>query len=321
MLNLEDIYDVTVIGTGPAGLTAAIYTCRADLKTVVFEGNLPGGQLTTTTDVENFPGFREGINGFVLMDEMRNQALRFGAEIHVAMVEKIEAEEDASFTIHLDNGQTFKTRTVILGSGARPRKLGIPGEEEFWANGVSSCAVCDGAFFRDVPLAVVGGGDSAMEEATFLTKFATKVTIIHRRDELRASKIMQQRAINDPKIEFLYSHQVDEVVGDSENGVTHIKIRDRKTDEARELQVAGFFLAIGHIPNTDVFEGLLDMDDEGYITTAPDSTKTNVPGIFAVGDVQDKVYRQAITAAGTGCMGALEAEHYLAALAVGGAAE
>lgn len=313
MLNLqEELYDITIIGTGPAGLTSAIYSCRADLKTVVFEGDLPGGQLTTTTDVENFPGFREGINGFELMDEMRQQAIRFGAEIHFAMVERIDTSTQP-YTVHLDTGDSLKTKALIVASGAKPRKLEVPGEAEFWSKGVSSCAVCDGAFYRDVPLVVVGGGDSAMEEADFLTKFATKVTIVHRRDTLRASKIMQQRAMNNPKIEFLWSHETVEIVGNDE-GVTGVKVRNIKTGEVHKIEANGFFLAIGHIPNTYIFKDQITMDDEGYIVTAPDSTQTNIPGVFAVGDVQDKVYRQAITAAGTGCMGALEAEHFLASI-------
>ncbi|MEM1350259.1 MAG: thioredoxin-disulfide reductase, partial [Myxococcota bacterium] len=306
----EELYDVTIIGTGPAGLTAAVYTCRADLKTVVFEGEQPGGQLTTTTDVENYPGFREGINGFMLMDEMRHQAVRFGAEVHVAMVTDIEVDRHP-FVVHLDDGSSYQTKTVVVATGARPRKLGLEGEQTFWANGVSSCATCDGAFFRDRTLAVVGGGDSAMEEATFLTKFASKVTIIHRREELRASAIMQKRAFDNPKVEFLYNHTVEDIYGHDDHGVKGLKVKDVRTGAIKDFPVDGLFLGIGHIPNTDVFAGKLEMDDEGYILTAPDSTRTNVPGVFAVGDVQDKIFRQAITAAGTGCMGALEAEHFL----------
>lgn len=307
----HEVYDVTIMGTGPAGLTAAIYTCRADLKTVMFEGDLPGGQLTQTSDVENYPGFREGVNGFLLIDQMRDQAKRFGAEIHFSMVTRVDTESHP-YTVHLDDGSSFKTRTFLIASGASPRKLSIPGESKFWGRGVSSCATCDGAFYREQVVAVVGGGDSAMEEATFLTKFASKVILIHRREELRASKIMQQRAQDNPKIEWMLNHEVEEVVGNEEDGVQRVRVRDNLTQETKEVPVHGFFLAIGHIPNTSIFGGQLDMDDEGYLITAPGSTKTNIPGVFAVGDVQDKIYRQAITAAGSGCMGALDAEHFLA---------
>lgn len=309
----HDLYDVTVMGTGPAGLTAAIYTCRADLNTVMFEGNLPGGQLTQTTEVENYPGFRSGIDGFLLIDEMREQAKRFGAEIHYAMIEKVDTSAHP-YTIHLDDGSSFKTKTLIVASGARPRKLGFPGEEKFWGRGISSCATCDAAFYREQVVAVVGGGDSAMEEATFLTKFAKKVYVVHRRDELRASKIMQQRAMTNDKIEFLWSTEVVDVYGNEEDGVKGMKLRDRKTDEISDVDINGFFLAIGHIPNTSIFGEELNMDAEGYIQTRPDSTHTNIEAIFAVGDVQDNVYRQAITAAGSGCKGALDAEHFLASL-------
>ncbi len=312
----KEIYDVAIIGTGPAGLTAAIYASRADLSVVMFEGSLPGGQLTQTSEVENYPGFREGVNGFMLIDDMRHQALRFGAEIHFAIVTEVELE-GRPYTVTLDDGTTFEARTLVVASGARPRKLGLESETLFWGAGVSSCATCDGAFFRDREVAVIGGGDSAMEEATFLTKFASKVTIIHRRDDLRASAIMQKRAMDNPKVEFLWSHEVVDIYGEAEGRVKDVKglkVKDRKTGEVRDFPVDGLFLGIGHIPNTDLFTGKLDTDDEGYLVTAPDSTQTSVPGVFAVGDVQDKVFRQAITAAGTGCMGALEAERFLADL-------
>ena len=318
----KELYDVAIIGTGPAGLTAAIYASRADLSVVMFEGTLPGGQLTQTTEVENFPGFREGIDGFMLIDEMRHQAIRFGAEIHFAVVTDVDFD-GGPHTITLDDGTSFKTRALVIASGARPRKLGLEGESLFWGAGVSSCATCDGAFYRDREVAVVGGGDSAMEEATFLAKFASKVTIIHRRDELRASAIMQKRAMDHPKVEFLWSHEVVDIYGESEGKVKDVKglkVKSTKSGEVSDFPVDGLFLGIGHIPNTDLFDGKIDTDEEGYIITAPDSTKTNVPGVFAVGDVQDKVFRQAITAAGTGCMGALEAEHYLAELEDAGAA-
>ena len=244
---------------------------------------------------------------------MRKQAKRFGAEIHVSMITNIDTSS-YPYEVTLADESTFKTRSFIVASGAAPRKLGIPGETLLWGNGVSSCATCDGAFYPDKHVIVIGGGDSAMEEATFLTKFAKTVTVIHRRDELRASQIMQDRAMKNDKIEWKWSHEVLEIHGDKENGPRAVTLVNNKTEETYEFACDGVFYAIGHIPNTQIFDGQLDIDDEGYITTAPDSTKTNIPGIFAVGDVQDKVFRQAITAAGTGCMGALEAEHYLAAL-------
>ena len=310
----HDVYDVTIMGTGPAGLTAAIYTCRANLTTVMFEGDLPGGQLTQTSDVENFPGFENGIIGYELMDEMRKQAMRFGAESHYSMIEKVDFSS-APYAVTLSDGTVFHTRTLIISSGAAPRRLHIPGEEKLWGKGVSSCAVCDAAFYPDKRVIVVGGGDSAMEEAMVLSRYASKVTVVHRRDTLRASKIMQDRAMNNPKVEFKWSHTVSEIHGSEELGVQGITLVDLETDKSYEYEADGFFLAIGHIPNTSVFvDSELELDEEGYISTAPDSTATNIPGVFAVGDVQDKIFRQAITAAGTGCMGALEAEHYLMAL-------
>ena len=309
----HELYDVAIMGTGPAGLTAAIYTCRADLKTVMFEGDLPGGQLTLTSEVENFPGYENGIGGFLLIDEMRKQAQRFGAEIHLAMVQSIDVTKHP-YVVHLSDGSTFETRTFIVASGASPRRLGLPGETRLWGYGVSSCATCDGAFYRDKEVVVVGGGDTAMEDATFLTKFAKKVTIVHRRDTLRASKIMQQRAMDNPKIEFLWHCEVRAVHGDKDQGVTGLTLWHNVEEREFEHRTDGLFLAIGHIPNTAVVRDVLQADEEGYIVTKPDSTKTNVPGVYAVGDVQDKVWRQAITAAGTGCMGALEAEHFLADL-------
>ncbi len=306
----KDHYKVTIMGSGPAGLTAAIYTARADLEPVVFEGPEPGGQLTTTTDVENYPGFSEGILGPDLMDECRQQAERFGTEIHMALIEDADLSE-RPFEITLEDGTEFETETLIIASGARARLLGLENESKLMGHGVSTCATCDGYFFQDDQLAVVGGGDSAMEEATFLTKFASKVTIIHRRDELRASEIMARRAVDDPKVEFLWSHEVVEIVGDREEGVEKLKVINNKTEKVRDFPVDGLFIAIGHIPNTEIFEGQLEMNDEGYIETKPDSSHTSIPGVFATGDVQDFTYRQAVTAAGTGCKGAIDAERFL----------
>lgn len=307
-------YQVAIMGSGPAGLTAAIYAGRANLEPVVFEGTQPGGQLTITTDVENYPGFPDGVMGPEFIEQTRQQALRFGAEIHpYTMVTKVE-HEARPFRVHLDDGTTFTTDTLIVASGASARLLGLENESALMGYGVSTCATCDGFFFTGKEIAVVGGGDSAMEEATFLTKFASKVTVVHRREELRASAIMQDRALKNPKVEFLYNSEVEDVIGTKQGGVTAIKIRNNQTDEVNDLPVSGVFVAIGHIPNTQVLEGILDMDENGYIITRGKSSQTNVPGIFAVGDVQDHVYRQAITAAGSGCMGAIDAERYLEAL-------
>ncbi|MFB6350548.1 MAG: thioredoxin-disulfide reductase, partial [Bradymonadaceae bacterium] len=285
------------------------YTSRADLEPVVFEGPEPGGQLTTTTDVENYPGFSEGILGPDLMDETRQQAQRFGSEVVMAEITDADLSE-RPFTIGLADGTEFKTETLIIASGARARLLGLEGESRLMGHGVSTCATCDGYFFQGDDLAVVGGGDSAMEEADFLTKFADNVTIIHRRDELRASKILADRARDNPDIDFLWSHEVVGVNGDQETGVEYLDVINNKTEEVWELDVDGLFIAIGHIPNTEAFEGQLEMDN-GYIVTEPDNTHTSVPGVFATGDVQDHVYRQAVTAAGTGCKGAMDAERFL----------
>ncbi len=309
----KDLYEVTIMGSGPAGLTAALYTARADLEPVLFEGPQPGGQLTITTDVENFPGFPEGVMGPDLMNRMRDQASRFGMENHISYIEDVDTSS-RPFTITLDDGTQFQTHTLIVASGASARLLGLESEERLMGHGVSTCATCDGFFFRDDELIIVGGGDSAMEEATFLTKFASKVTVVHRRDELRASAIMAQRAFDNPKVEFMWNSELEEIIGTKEDGVSGAKIRNNQTGDISEVSCQGVFIAIGHIPNTSVFEGKLDMDDDGYLITKPDSSHTSVDGIFAVGDVQDYTYRQAVTAAGSGCKGALDAERYLEAL-------
>jgi thioredoxin reductase (NADPH) len=307
----KDLYDVTIMGSGPAGLTAAIYTARADLEPVIFEGPTPGGQLTTTTDVENYPGFSEGIMGPDLINETRDQAKRFGTEVHMSSIADADLSGGAPFTLEAGDGTEFRTKTLIIASGARPRLLGLDNEDKLMGHGVSTCATCDGFFFQDQELAIVGGGDSAMEEAVFLTKFASKVTVIHRRDELRASKILAQRAFDNPKIEFLWSHEVVDILGNKEDGVDKLKVIDNKTDKIHDFDCDGLFIAIGHIPNTEIFEGQLDMDDSGYIKTEPNSSVTSVPGVFATGDVQDYIYQQAVTAAGSGCKGALDAERFL----------
>lgn len=312
--------EVIIIGSGPAGLTAAVYSARASLEPLVIEGepsstsDQPGGQLMLTTDVENFPGFPEGIMGPELMMNMRSQAARFGSEIITAKVSKVDFSERPFKLWVGDTGApepTYTADSVIVSTGAQSLMLDVPGETRLIGHGVSTCATCDGFFFRDQEIAVVGGGDSALEEATFLTKFASKVTLIVRRDELRASQIMQDRAKANPKIEFLWNHSVLEAHG--ENTLDHITVVNNLTNEQSEMKVSGLFVAIGHRPNTDLFKGQLDMKDNGYLVCQPGTTLTNVEGVFASGDVQDDYYRQAITSAGSGCMAAIDAERFLEA--------
>ena len=303
---------VLIVGSGAAGYTAAIYASRANLKPALVRGIQPGGQLTITTDVENYPGFAEAVQGPWLMDQIYEQAKNVGTEMFEDTI--VEADLSARpFRAVGDSGAVYTGDTLIIATGASARWLGLESEQKFSGYGVSACATCDGFFFREKPVAVIGGGNTAVEEALFLTNFATKVSLIHRRDELRADKILQDRLFGNDKIEPVWDSVLEEVLGtDNPPGVTGARIKNVKSGEISELSVEGIFIAIGHDPNTELFKGQLDMDDDGYIITAPDSTATSVPGVFATGDVQDKVYRQAVTAAGTGCMGALEAERFLA---------
>jgi thioredoxin reductase (NADPH) len=306
-MGTKKYYKVIIIGSGPAGLTAAIYNARANLHPLVIDGSQPGGQLTITTEVENYPGFAEGINGPQLMDEMRKQAARFGTDFKFEVVQSVDFSK-RPFTIHAENID-YQAKSVIIATGASARFLEIESEQKFMGYGVSACATCDGFFYKDKEVIVVGGGDSAMEEAIFLTKFASKVYIVHRREGFRASKIMLDKANKNEKIEFLLNKIITEIHGDKT--VNAVTLKDTKTGDTTQMDIDGVFMAIGHIPNTDIFKDQLKMDDAGYILTEPGTTKTNIPGIFACGDVQDKVYRQAITAAGSGCMAAIEAERYL----------
>ena len=307
----DPIENVVIIGSGPAGYTAAIYAARADLKPIIYTGLEPGGQLTTTTDVDNFPGYPKGIDGPKMMDELKEQAERFGTEVKIDFISKVEFSKNKGslHKVFSQDGTEIEAKTIIICTGASAKYLGLPSEQKLIGGGVSACAVCDGFFYKNQEVAVVGGGDTAVEEATYLAKICSKVTMIVRKDHLRASKAMQNRITKYPNISILYNHEVEEVIGD--NVVVGIKTINNLTKETSEIKITGLFLAIGHTPNTEIFKGQINMDESGYIITEPKSTITNIPGVFAAGDVQDKEYRQAVTAAGTGCMAALDAERYL----------
>ena len=303
---------VLILGSGAAGCTAAVYAARANMKPIMVEGMQPGGQLTITTDVENYPGFAEPIQGPWLMEQMVEQAKNVGTVIFSDLIVDVDFSS-RPFKCTGDSGDIYTGDTVIVATGASARWLGLESEQKFSGFGVSACATCDGFFYREKPVAVIGGGNTAVEEALFLTNFASKVTLIHRRDELRAEKIMQDRLFRHEKIDVVWDTVLDEVVGTQDPpGVTGLRMKNLKTGETQDLEADGVFIAIGHDPNTNIFQGKLDMDDEGYLITAPDSTATNIPGVFAAGDVKDKIYRQAVTAAGMGCMAALEAEKFVA---------
>lgn len=313
MVNMETSHHkVLILGSGPAGLTAAIYTARANLMPLLVHGPLPGGQLTTTTEVENYPGFPDGILGPDLMQLFEKQAVRFGAKIEQASVTEVELTR-RPFTLKTSSNKTFTCQALIIATGANPKYLGLPEEKELLGYGLSTCATCDGAFFRNKVIVVNGGGDSACEEASFLTRFGSKVYIVHRRDQLRASKIMQDRVLNNQKIEVLWNKKIKQIHGNKAQGVEAITLEDTKSGAASKLDCSAVFVAIGHEPNSQLFRGVLTSDAAGYIKPKPNSTATNIEGVFACGDVQDSVYRQAITAAGSGCMAAIEAERWLEA--------
>lgn len=307
-------HECIIIGSGPAGYTAAIYASRADLNPVMYVGLQPGGQLTTTTEVDNFPGYPQGVDGNALMEDLKNQAERFGTEVRWGLVTKVDfsKEEGGWHTLTIDETTEVQARTVIISTGASAQYLGLPSEEKFMGFGVSACAVCDGFFYKGQEVVIVGGGDTAAEEATYLAKLCPKVTLLVRRDEMRASKAMQNRVLETSNIDVRWNTETVELIGGQ--SVEGVKVRNTQTGAEEVIPAKGFFVAIGHKPNTDIFKGQLNMDATGYLQTLPDRTATGLPGVFAAGDVQDKVYRQAITAAGTGCMAALEAERYLAAL-------
>lgn len=311
---LEHIHCL-IIGSGPAGYTAAIYAARADMKPVVYTGIVPGGQLTQTTEVDNFPGYPQGITGPVMMEDLRVQAERFGTQVRFGYATKVDFSTDGGIhTVEIDGNKKVTADTVIIATGATAKWLGLPSEEKYNGFGVSACAVCDGFFFKGQDVAIVGAGDTAAEEATYLAKLCKKVHMLVRRDEFRASKAMVHRVLNTPNIEVHYNSETEEILGDGQV-VTGIKVKNNQTNDSKVLDVTGFFVAIGHNPNTELFKGILDMDETGYLITQPNVMATNIPGVYACGDVQDNVYRQAITAAGTGCMAALEAERYLASKA------
>ena len=311
IIRLMEVLKTLIIGSGPAGYTAAIYAARADLKPVLYTGMEPGGQLTTTTEVDNFPGYPEGVDGPTMMVQLQQQAERFGTEVRVEMIEKVilsktEGGVHKAFTA---SGTELQAKTIIISTGATAKYLGLPSEQRLRGGGVSACAVCDGFFYKGQEVAIVGGGDTAAEEATYLANICTKVTMLVRKGEMRASKAMQHRVNNTPNIDLRYHSEIEEVLGDQV--VEGIRIKNNQTQETEEIPITGLFIAIGHKPNTELFKGQLEMDDSGYLITKGKSTKTNLPGVFASGDVQDKEYRQAVTAAGTGCMAALDAERYL----------